>query len=104
MGNPMKIKAALLQGGVTEVKVLIQHPMETGLRKDESGALVPAWFITEVTATHVDRVVLQAQFGTSVSRNPYLAFRFKGGKTGDRIIVSWVDNKGDRRSDEATIG
>jgi sulfur-oxidizing protein SoxZ len=104
MGNPMKIKAALLAAGITEVKVLMQHPMETGLRKDESGALVPAWFITEVTATHLDRVVLQAQFGTSVSRNPYLAFRFKGGKTGDRIVVSWVDNKGDRRSDEATIG
>jgi sulfur-oxidizing protein SoxZ len=103
MGDPMKIKAAL-QDGVTEVKVLMRHPMETGLRKDESGALVPAWFIMEVTATHLDHVVLQAQFGTSVSRNPYLAFRFKGGKPGDRVSVSWVDSKGDRRSDEATIG
>ncbi|HEX4596717.1 MAG TPA: thiosulfate oxidation carrier complex protein SoxZ [Burkholderiaceae bacterium] len=103
MGDPMKIKAALADG-VTEVKVLMRHPMETGLRKDESGAPVPAWFITEVTATHGDRVVLRAQFGTSVSRNPYLAFRFKGGQVGDRVTVSWVDSKGDRRSDEATIG
>jgi sulfur-oxidizing protein SoxZ len=103
MGDPMKIKAALSEG-VTEVKVLMRHPMETGLRKDESGALVPAWFITEVTATHGDRVVLRAQFGTSVSRNPYLAFRFKGGQVGDQVTVSWVDSKGDRRTDEATIG
>jgi sulfur-oxidizing protein SoxZ len=102
MGNPMKIKAAL-QGDFTEVKVLMQHPMETGLRKDESGALVPAWFITEVTAMHLERVVLQAQFGTSISRNPYLAFRFKGGRQGDRVSVSWVDTQGDKRTDEATI-
>jgi len=103
MGDPMKIKATL-QDGVTEVKILMRHPMETGLRKDESGALVPAWFITEVSAIHGDRVVLRAQFGTSVSRNPYLAFRFKGGQPGDRVTVSWVDSKGDRRSDEAAIG
>lgn len=102
MGDPMKIKATVREG-VTEVKVLMRHPMETGLRKDDTGALVPAWFITEVTATHLDRMVLRAQFGTSVSRNPYLAFRFKGGQPGERVTVSWVDNKGDRRSDEAAI-
>jgi len=98
----MRIRASV-RDGVTEAKVLMQHPMETGLRKDESGALVPAWFITEVTATHQERVVLRAQFGTSISANPYLAFHFHGGKPGDRIVVSWVDTKGDRRSDEATI-
>ncbi|MBV8209010.1 MAG: thiosulfate oxidation carrier complex protein SoxZ [Burkholderiaceae bacterium] len=103
MGYPMRIRASA-RDGVTEVKVLMQHPMETGLRKDDSGALVPAWFITEVIATHQERVVLRAQFGTSISANPYLAFRFRGGKPGDRIAISWVDTKGDRRSDEATIG
>ncbi|HEX7156794.1 MAG TPA: thiosulfate oxidation carrier complex protein SoxZ [Burkholderiaceae bacterium] len=103
MGNPMKIKA-VARDGFTEVKVLMQHPMETGLRKDDAGDRVPAWFITDVTATHLDRVVLQAQFGTSISRNPYLAFRFKGGAPGDRITISWLDNKGDRRTDATTIG
>jgi sulfur-oxidizing protein SoxZ len=103
MGNPMKIKA-VARDGVTEVKVLMQHAMETGLRKDDAGERVPAWYITDVTAAHLDRVVLQAQFGTSISRNPYLAFQFKGGAPGDRITLSWLDNKGDRRTDETTIG
>ena len=102
MGEPMRIRAAV-QDGVTEVKVLMQHPMETGFRKDDSGAAVPPHFITEVVARHKDRVVLQAQFGTAVSRNPYLAFRFKGGAAGDAIVVEWVDNLGDRRSDTAAI-
>ncbi|WP_371323093.1 thiosulfate oxidation carrier complex protein SoxZ [Dechloromonas sp. ZY10] len=103
MGNPMKIRAAV-KDGVTEVKVLISHEMETGQRKDAAGALIPAWFITELTAKHGDKVVLQGELGTAVSKNPYLAFRFKGGAKGDKVSVAWKDNKGDSRTDEATIG
>jgi len=102
MANPMKIRAAN-KDGVTEVKVLISHEMETGQRKDSAGAIVPAWFITELTAKHNDKVVLSSEFGASVSKNPYLAFKFKGGAKGDKIVVSWKDNKGDTRTDEAAI-
>ena len=103
MGNPMKIRAAN-KDGVTEVKVLVSHEMETGQRKDAAGAIVPAWFITELVAKHGDKVVLAADFGTSVSKNPYLAFKFKGGAKGEKVVVSWKDNKGDSRTDEAAIG
>lgn len=102
MGNPMKIRAAV-KDGVTEVKILMQHEMETGLRKDADGTLVPAWFITEVKAQYQGRTVLEAQFGQSISKNPYLLFHFKGGAAGEKVAVSWVDNKGDARTDEATI-
>ena len=100
--NPMKIRAAN-KDGVTEVKVLISHEMETGQRKDASGATIPAWFITDLTAKHNDKVVLTSEFGTSISKNPFLAFRFKGGAKGDKVSVSWKDNKGETRSDEAAI-
>ncbi len=102
MANPMKIRASN-KDGVTEVKVLISHEMETGQRKDSAGAIVPAWFITELTAKHGDKVVLSSEFGSSISKNPYLAFKFKGGAKGDKITVSWKDNKGDTRTDEAAI-
>ena len=102
MGNPMKIRAAS-KDGVTEIKILMSHEMETGQRKDASGAVIPAWFINEVTAKLDGRTVLQAQWGPSVSKNPYLAFKVKGGKAGDKVTVTWVDNKGDTRTDEATV-
>ena len=102
MGNPMKIRAASKEG-VTEVKVLMSHEMESGQRKDSSGNIVPAWFITELTAKHNDKLVLSAEFGPSVSTNPYLAFKFNGGAKGDKLVVSWVDNKGDTRTDEVQI-
>jgi sulfur-oxidizing protein SoxZ len=102
MASPTKIRASI-KDGVTEVRVLMQHEMENGRRKDEAGKLIPAWFITEIKAQHNGRTVLEGQFGTSVSKNPYLIFRFRGGALGDKIVISWVDNRGDARSDEAAI-
>ena len=102
MGNPMKIRAAA-KDGVTEIKVLMSHEMETGQRKDANGAVIPAWFINEVTTKLDGRTVLNAQWGPSISKNPYLAFKVKGGKAGDKVTVTWVDNKGDTRTDEATV-
>jgi sulfur-oxidizing protein SoxZ len=102
MGNPMKIRAST-KDGVTEVKVLMQHEMETGLRKDADGQLVPIWHIKDVKAQHMGKTVLEAQFGSAISKNPYLVFRFKGGAVGEKIMISWTDNKNDTRTDEAVI-
>jgi sulfur-oxidizing protein SoxZ len=89
--------------GVTEVRVLMSHPMETGLRKDASGAVIPAKFITDLEATHNGKTVLKGLLSGAVSQNPFLSFKFKGGAKGEKVVVKWVDNKGDTRTDEATI-
>jgi sulfur-oxidizing protein SoxZ len=102
MSDPMKIRAAML-GDKVDVKVLMSHIMETGQRKDAKGATVPAHFIQNVTAVHNGKTVLSAQWGPAVSTNPFLSFRFKGGKPGDKVAITWTDNKGDQRTDEATI-
>jgi sulfur-oxidizing protein SoxZ len=102
MADPMRIRANMA-GDKVEVRVLMAHEMETGLRKDASGNLVPAHFIQNVSVTHNGKTVLGAQWGTSISKNPFLHFRFRGGKPGDKVVITWVDNKGDRRTDEATI-
>lgn len=102
MPDPIRIRANLTNG-VTEVKVLMSHPMEGGLRKDKDGNTIPAHFITEVNATHANRTVLQCLWSQSVSQNPFLAFKFKGGGAGESVKVSWVDNKGEKRSDEGII-
>ena len=104
MAEPMKIRASLA-GDTAEVKCLMNHPMETGLRKDaKSGAVVPAHHITNVTAALNGKPVLDAQWGGGISKNPYLAFKVKGAKAGDTVTVNWVDNKGDKNTAEAKIG
>jgi sulfur-oxidizing protein SoxZ len=102
MADPMKIRAQM-QGDKTEVRVLMAHEMETGQRKDATGQLVPAWFIQNVAATVNGRTVLAAEWGPAVAKNPFLAFRFAGAKAGDKVVITWTDNHGDKRTDETTI-
>ena len=102
MSDPMRIRAQA-QGDKTSVRVLVAHEMESGQRKDAAGKVVPAWFIQSIHATWKGKTVMSAQWGTAVSKNPFIQFSFNGGKAGEKIVVSWIDNHGDKRSDEATI-
>ena len=102
MADPMRIRAQVA-GDKATVRVLMSHEMETGLRKDAAGKVIPAWHIQDVTAQHNGKTVMTAQWGAAVSKNPFMQFVVKGAKAGDKISVSWVDNKGDKRTDEAVV-
>mgnify|MGYP001334879097 FL=1 len=102
MADPMRIRAQA-SGDKTTVRVLMAHEMESGQRKDSSGKLIPAWHITDVTASLNGKQVFSCEWGPAVSKNPFLQFVIKGGKAGDKVVVSWKDNKGDSRTDEATV-
>jgi sulfur-oxidizing protein SoxZ len=102
MADPMRIRAQA-SGNNAVVRVLMSHEMETGQRKDSAGNVVPAWHITNVTSALNGKQVMSAEWGPAVSKNPFLQFTVKGAKAGDKISVTWTDNKGEKRTDEATI-
>jgi sulfur-oxidizing protein SoxZ len=102
VADPIRIRAKT-KDAVTEVLVLMPHPMETGLRKNDAGALIDAHYITDVRIAVAGRSVLEARMSMAVSRDPLVSFRFRGGQAGDRISVTWTDNKGDQRTDETVI-
>ena len=102
MADPMRIHATEKDGEI-DVKVLMKHDMESGQRKDAAGALIPAWHITDLVATVNGKPVFMAQFGPAISKDPFLNFKFKGAAKGDEVVVSWVDNKGDKRTDKGKI-
>ena len=103
MAKSIKIRAKV-KGGTTVVKALISHAMETGLRKNKkTGKKFPAHYIQEVTCSHNGNTVMSADWGTAISKNPYLSFKFSGAKAGDTLKMSWVDNKGESDSVEAKI-
>ncbi len=101
MADPMRIRAKL-QGDTADVRILMRHPMETGTRKTSSG-VVPLHFIQSVIVQHNGKTVLDAQWSQAVSQNPFLGVRVKGAKVGDKISVTWTDNKGDKRTDEVAV-
>lgn len=102
MAKKTKIRAKEKDGIVT-AKVLMNHEMETGLRKDrKTGKKIPAHFIQEVTAKAGDKTVLEAYWGSAISKNPYLSFMYKGAK-GDTLTISWLDNMGESETESAKV-
>ncbi|WP_079418916.1 thiosulfate oxidation carrier complex protein SoxZ [Thiomonas intermedia] len=102
MAFPMRMRANV-EGDAVVVRVLMTHPEETGLLKDKAGQIIPAHFIQSVTCKSGDKTVLTCDWGTAISKNPFLEFRFKGGKSGDKVTVSWIDNKGDTSTADTTV-
>ncbi|WP_408593854.1 thiosulfate oxidation carrier complex protein SoxZ [Limnohabitans sp.] len=102
MSDPMRIRAQAAGGNAT-IRVLMSHEMESGQRKDPNGKTIPAWHIQDVTASLNGKPVLTAEWGPAVSKNPYLQFTIKGAKAGDKVAITWRDNKGESRTDEATV-
>ena len=97
----MKAKAS---NGETTVKALLRHPMETGRRKDKkTKEAIPIHYIKEVTCSYQGEPVLTTEWGPTISKNPFISFKFTGGAPGEVIELTWTDNKGDSDSASATI-
>ncbi len=102
MGEQIKIRAQI-KGEITEIRILMQHPMETGQRKDENGQTLAQHFIQSFSVNHNGKPMIDGQLNTSIAKNPLFSFKARGIKTGDKLTVNWQDNTGDKRQDEITI-
>ncbi len=81
----------------TQIRTLIQHPMEHGRDINEkTGLLIPAHYIETLTLEYNDTVVVKSKLGSGISKNPYFSFLLKGGSIGDTVTISWKDNLGNQ--------
>ena len=101
--EPIKIRARL-EGGVADLRTLVTHPMENGLRTNSTGMIVPEHFIRNLDIRLNGKTVIEAQIGRSVSTNPLFAFKVQGAKANDRFALTWRDSRGLTRTDEAAVG
>ena len=103
MSSTIRLKTKT-RDGITTVRAVIRHPMETGYRKDnETGKLVLAHYINQVSVKHNDNIILSCDWSRAISKNPYLSFMFKGANIGDKLELAWVDNKNNTDSIETLI-
>jgi sulfur-oxidizing protein SoxZ len=92
------------EAGAVLVQALVYHPMETGLRTDkQTQQKIPSHFIQKLTLEHNGKVVATVNTGTAVSADPLFGFRLKAAKSGDKVKLSWADNKGESDFAEVTI-
>ena len=101
--SSIKIRTKIIDD-ITQIRTLIAHPMETGRRKDkDTGELIPADYIQELTVKHNDKVIVSSILSAGISKDPYFAFKFKGGKPGDKISITWQDNLGKTDTAESIL-
>ncbi|MGR9088619.1 MAG: thiosulfate oxidation carrier complex protein SoxZ [Gammaproteobacteria bacterium] len=101
--SSIRIRSKRLEGK-TQVRTLITHPMETGRNRDpKSNQLIPAHFIQELTVSRNGRIVVTCELAAGISKDPYFAFLLKGGTAGDTIMIQWLDNLGNRDSEEHVV-
>lgn len=102
MADQIRIRAQI-QGEITDIRILMQHPMETGQRRDDKGQSLPLHFIQTFSVSHNGKPMIDGQLNTSISKNPLFAFKARGINAGDKLTVNWQDNTGDKRQDEITV-
>jgi len=106
--SSMKMRARLLDDAslgtnITELKIIILHPMRTGRSKNDDGQVLPAHFMQLMQVVLNGQVIVDAQAGTGISRNPYFTFYIKEAKVGDMIAVNWQDNLGYEGHGQVTV-
>lgn len=100
MAGPMKMRARL-KDDYTDVRVLMSHPMTTEQQTRAEGKT--PHFIQNVTVKVNGNTVISGEISQAVSRNPVFSFRLKGGSKGDKIEISWLDNKGETNKTEGVV-
>jgi sulfur-oxidizing protein SoxZ len=101
----IRIPPSAKKGELIEIKTLVQHPMESGQRKDERGNLVPRKILNRFTCKFNGRTVLDARLEPAIAANPYLAFPFRASESGS-FEFTWIDDDGTvtRHTQKLTVG
>jgi sulfur-oxidizing protein SoxZ len=87
----LRVPTTAKKGEVIEIKTLITHPMETGLRKDADGKIVPRQIVNALAVTYNGKPVLNARLEPAIAANPYLAFFVKVEESGT-LKFTWTDD------------
>ena len=90
------------RGEVIEIRIAIQHAMETGYRYDHAGKPIPKNVINSLVCRYNGEEIFRAEMGSGIAANPYLQFYARVEASGE-IEFSWVDDAGERGSERAIV-
>jgi len=98
----VQLPARAKRGETIEVRIAIQHPMETGFRFDLMGKAIPKNVIHSLRVRYNGAEVFGAEMGSGVAANPYLQFYAVAEASGE-FVFEWVDDDGNRGTERAGI-
>ncbi len=90
-------------GDVIEISAILEHPMESGMRKDKDGKLIPAEYISNITVKYGDEIINSMTLSGTVSANPFIGFNLSVSKPEANLVIEAVDNKGVKQENSLLI-
>ena len=95
MLGKVQVPPSVKRGEAFEVRVLVQHPMETGFRRDLDGQSIPTHIVDKLACGLAGREIFSAELGTGISANPYIAFYATAEASGE-LVLEWSDDRGEK--------
>ena len=89
----VRMPGSAKRGEVIEIRTLIQHPMESGFRLDNTGREIPRHIIESFDCTYNGREIFRAKLYPAVSTNPFFTFYAVAAESGD-FVFTWIDDQG----------
>jgi len=93
MAARIQVPGEARRGEIVDVRIAIQHPMETGFRYDSLGRRTPRNVIHTLVCRYAGVEVFRAEMGAGIAANPFLRFFVRTQESGT-IECSWVDSEG----------
>jgi sulfur-oxidizing protein SoxZ len=89
----VQVPNAAAKGEMLQIKALISHQMETGLRRDDQGVVIPRKIINKFVCRYNDDVVFGVDLHEAVAANPYIEFYLRATESG-RLEFVWEEDGG----------
>lgn len=89
-------------GEIIEIRATIAHVMETGLRPDDEGKVVPRDIVTRFECRLDGATVFAADMFPAVAANPHIAFRLRAEKSGSLVFL-WEGDRGFRHTETVAL-
>ncbi len=90
------------RGELVEIRIAIQHPMETGFRMDNNGKVIPKNTVNNLLCRYNGAEVFRAEMGSGIAANPYWQFYIVAQESGN-VEFSWVDDRGEKGAASSPI-
>ena len=92
MAARIQVQPQARRGDLVEVRVVIQHPMETGFRYDSLGRQTPRNVVHRLECRYGGVEVFRAEMGAGIAANPFLRFFVRARESGD-VECRWIDQQ-----------
>lgn len=102
MAARIQIPKTARRGETIEVRIAIQHPMETGFRYDVMGKAIPKNVINALVCRYNGVEVFRAELGSGIAANPYIQFYTQVRESGS-LEIAWQDDSGVKGSERASL-